>query len=164
MHTEPVSLEEFCGTVVARWKERAAPVTLTCNAEQGVTLDCDRSRLVQIFDNLIENAVESAGFRSGSAGTVDIKTSTKGQSTVIEVLDNGQGFGVDGIKHALDPFFTTRETGTGLGLSIASELIQAHGGELRIGDRPEGGAVVSATFPFLAPGEDDPFSKEVVHG
>ncbi len=164
LHTEPVSLEEFCETVVARWKERAAPVMLTCNAEQGVTLNCDRSRLVQILDNLIENAVESAGFRSGSAGTVGIKTSTKGQSTVIEVLDNGQGFGVDGIKHALDPFFTTRETGTGLGLSIASELIQAHGGELRIRDRPEGGAVVSATFPLIAPGEDDPFSKEVVHG
>ena len=164
LHTEIVSLKELCGTVVAGWKERALPVTLTYDVEPEITLHCDRSRLVQILDNLIENAVESAGFRSGSAGTVDIRALAQGQSTVIEVFDNGQGFGAAALKHALDPFFTTRDNGTGLGLSIASELIQAHGGELQIKDRLEGGAVVSATFPSIVLQGADQLQREVAHG
>ena len=90
LHTEHVCLAELCVSVVAGWRERACPVTLRCGAEENITLDCDRSRLVQILDNLIENAVEAAGFRSGSAGMVEIKHPPMGEARLLRSLTTGK--------------------------------------------------------------------------
>jgi signal transduction histidine kinase len=48
----------------------------------------------------------------------------------------------------MDPFYTTKDNGTGLGLSISFEIIQAHGGELRLANREAGGAVASLLLPL----------------
>ena len=164
LRREPVSVDELCSTVAKAWAERASPVRVSYGPSMGLMLECDRSRIVQVLDNLIENAVESAGVRSGASGLVELSASRLGPNIVLCVLDNGQGFSEEALKHALDPFFTTRESGTGLGLSIASELIQAHGGELSFRDRPEGGAVVSVSFPAAVAVQDQRVLPEVTHG
>jgi two-component system, NtrC family, sensor histidine kinase HydH len=46
-----------------------------------------------------------------------------------------------------DPFFTTKEKGTGLGLGIVKKLIELHGGDLNIENRPGGGARVTVKLP-----------------
>ena len=48
----------------------------------------------------------------------------------------------------MDPFYTTKDNGTGLGLSISFEIVQAHGGELRLDNREGGGAIASLRFPL----------------
>ncbi len=163
LQKETVSLDELCCTVATSWVERASPVRVSCQPPVGLMLECDRNRIVQVLDNLLENAVESAGFRSGSSGLVELTASRIGSNTVICVFDNGQGFGENALRHALDPFFTTRVSGTGLGLSIASELIQAHGGELSIKDRVEGGAVVTASFPSTHSVRDHCEERNIAH-
>lgn len=150
LQIESVAVGELCCTVAASWKERALPVIVSCVPAPGLMLDGDRSRLVQILDNLVENAVESAASYSGTQGTVLIEARQEQNAIRISVLDNGAGFEELALKHALDPFFTTRANGTGLvlGLSIASELVQADDGELRLQASPQGGAVVSVCFRF----------------
>jgi signal transduction histidine kinase len=47
-----------------------------------------------------------------------------------------------------DPFFTTKEKGTGLGLKIVRNIIDLHGGNIRIRNRSEGGALVTIRLPL----------------
>ena len=65
----------------------------------------------------------------------------------IEVRDNGSGLESEALTHALEPFFTTKDTGTGLGLSISYEIMQAHGGDLQLRNETSGGAVATLSLP-----------------
>ena len=56
------------------------------------------------------------------------------------VSDDGPGLAEDIIDKIFDPFFTTKEDGTGLGLTIAHRLVEAHGGNLTVRNRRDGGA------------------------
>ena len=66
----------------------------------------------------------------------------------IRVQDNGAGLTHDALSHALDPFFTTKDSGTGLGLSISFEIVQAHDGELTLCNGSDGGAVATIRLPI----------------
>ena len=140
-----LDLSDLCLSVVNSWKDRAPDgITLSCDTAAGIEVIADRSRLLQVLDNLIENAVQASKL---FAGEVQIQTTRHDDSVQIDVLDTGTGFNATALDHAFDPFFTTKETGTGLGLSIAFELVQAHGGELKAASRPGGGAIVSIILP-----------------
>ena len=65
----------------------------------------------------------------------------------IEVRDRGPGFSAMALENALVPFYSTKETGTGLGLTLCREIVEAHGGRLRIANREGGGALVSLWLP-----------------
>jgi two-component system nitrogen regulation sensor histidine kinase NtrY len=57
---------------------------------------------------------------------------------VIDVIDNGKGFPVEGRQRLLEPYMTTREGGTGLGLPIVSKILEEHGGGMELADNPDG--------------------------
>ena len=143
---QPVELDDLCRSVVAAWAARNLPVTLELAASSGVIVACDQSRFVQVLDNLLENAVQAASSTGG--GHVSVSTGRSGDTAFVEIVDSGSGFSSAALKHALDPFFTTKETGTGLGLSIAFEVIEAHGGTLRLANHPQGGGAVTLVLPL----------------
>lgn len=117
-------------------------------ARSAATILCDRGRMLQVLDNLLDNAVHAASGQMD--GRVRLITSKDGAFAQIEVRDNGQGFDPETLSHAMDPFFTTKETGTGLGLSISFEIVQAHNGEMHLSNDPNGGAIACVHLP-LAP-------------
>lgn len=104
----------------------------------------DRSRMHQVLDNLVENAVQASNL---NGETVQIEVETGADAVMIHVMDRGSGFDPVAIKHALDPFYTTKPEGTGLGLSLAFEIVAAHGGRLVIAPRLGGGSTVSVVLP-----------------
>jgi len=67
------------------------------------------------------------------------------------VVDDGLGFDPDDLGHVFEPFFTRRRGGTGLGLSIVERIVDAHGGQVRVGNRAAGGGLVAVRLPI---GED----------
>ena len=69
------------------------------------------------------------------------------QGFTIEVRDRGPGFTQTALEHALVPFYSTKESGTGLGLTLCREIVEAHGGRLRIANREGGGALVTLWLP-----------------
>jgi signal transduction histidine kinase len=96
----------------------------------------DPRRLERVLDNVLDNAV-----RHG-AGPVDVTVS----HDRIEVADHGPGFSPELLEHAAERFTTgdpARGGGIGLGLAIASGQCHVLGGELRLANRPDGGAVVT---------------------
>jgi len=106
----------------------------------------DRGRLRQVFENLIDNALQHAP-------TVKTVTINARGSTSIEctVEDDGAGFAPDDLPHVFEPFFTRRERGTGLGLSIVHRIVEEHAGRVSASNRAGGGAVITMHFPAEVP-------------
>jgi PAS domain S-box-containing protein len=115
-------------------------------AEAGM-LRMDGTRLAQVFQNLIENAIQ----HSPEGQRVRIVASPGPSEVEVSVLDSGHGFREGDLQHIFDPFFSRRRGGTGLGLSIVQKIVEQHGGRIEAGNRPGGGARVSVRLPLLVP-------------
>jgi len=112
----------------------------------------DPSQLVQLFVNLLRNAIEA--MPGGGTVTIDadqlVGRSAAG-SIVVRVID--EGLGVDPTVRAkiFDPFFTTKPSGTGLGLSICREIADFHRARLTLLPRSIlGGTIAEVEFPCMA--------------
>ena len=108
---------------------------------------CDASTIRQVLDNLLENALQSIAERQPEGPRIEISARAVSGSVVVDVRDNGTGLAKAAEIRALEPFFTTKDTGIGLGLSISYEIVQAHGGDLKLHNGSAGGAVASVTLP-----------------
>jgi signal transduction histidine kinase len=110
--------------------------------------DADRARLMQLFQNLLGNAVKfcKAGDR------VNVVSRTRGNSATIEISDTGPGISPDDLPHIFDPYFSAskkhQKTGTGLGLYISKGIVDAHGGQIRCGSEPGVGTTFTITLPL----------------
>jgi len=103
----------------------------------------DTAQMEQVLINLLKNARES-----GSAlDDIELSVTLATQGFTIEVRDRGPGFTAAALENALVPFYSTKETGTGLGLTLCREIVEAHGGRVRIANRDGGGALVSLWLP-----------------
>jgi signal transduction histidine kinase len=70
----------------------------------------------------------------------------------ITVADNGSGIEPAALSHLFEPFFTTKDTaGTGLGLWVSKQIIDKHGGSIRVRSRTSG-ARRGTTFSLVLPG------------
>jgi signal transduction histidine kinase len=150
LQLEPVSLDDLCAATASTWaeKETAKEVQIVCKAASHGVVTVDRGRLLQVLDNLMENAVHSASHSTSQRGVVTISTADEDDFARIDIMDDGRGFTPEALRHAMDPFYTTKDNGTGLGLSISFEILQAHGGKLRLANREAGGAVASLLLPL----------------
>jgi signal transduction histidine kinase len=109
----------------------------------------EASRLVQVFQNVVENAVQ----HSPRGGTVKVSAApaANGAGGVsCLVSDSGPGFRPEDRARAFEPFFTRRRGGTGLGLSIVQRIAEEHGGTVTLANGPDGGALVGIDLPAAA--------------
>jgi signal transduction histidine kinase len=112
----------------------------------------ERGALQRVFVNLITNAAQA----SPRGGTVTLGAGDQDEAQVtVRVLDEGPGVPEGIIEKIFDPFFTTKEDGTGLGLAIAHRLVEAHGGNLTVRNRPGGGAEFVVVLPTAGSGNQE---------
>jgi two-component system cell cycle sensor histidine kinase/response regulator CckA len=116
------------------------------------TVNADPPRLVQIFVNLVLNAVDALPPDGAERNVISISTRLEGASAVVEVSDNGPGVPVDLRDRVFDPFFTTKPVGegTGLGLFVTRNLVEALGGTIVLGESTGGGARFTIRLPTVA--------------
>src|ERR1700761_2288926 len=110
----------------------------------------DGNQLMQVFFNLINNAVDA--MESHEGGVLTVKTARDRGNVIVLFSDNGPG--IKEPHRVFDPFYTTKPVGkgTGLGLSICFGIIQEHGGKLSCYNGPRGGAVFRVQLnAMLAP-------------
>jgi len=126
----------------------------------------DMNQLLQVFSNIINNAVYA--MHESGGGTLTVRTLFEKDNVVILFSDTGPGMRDPHL--VFDPFYTTKPVGkgTGLGLSICYGLIRDQGGQISCHNRPEGGATfrielpaAPAAFPFsqrsvASPGRSNP--------
>lgn len=145
---EPVSLPEVMRSAVAACRDTAtrAGVSLDTTDVTAPMIAGDAARLRRAFMNLIENAVQNTP--AGGTVTAGLSVVDHGAARLIRcrVADSGPGFRPDDLDKVFEPFFTRRPGGIGLGLPIVRRIFWDHGASVEITNRPEGGALVLASF------------------
>lgn len=129
-------LSELCEEFDARY---CGPATLKVSAGP--------IGIKRAFTNLLENAWKYGG------GVAEVTLTAAGDLVSVSVADQGPGIPVAELERVFAPFYRVetsrnRDTGgTGLGLSVARSAIRAHGGDIVLVNRPEGGLCVQVTLP-----------------
>lgn len=127
-NVETVDLAEICENC---WQTvETDDATLSIEADQ--TIRADRSRLQQLLENLMRNAIE----HGGENVTITVGDLDDG----FYVTDNGPGIPEEEYEDVFEAGYSTTDEGTGFGLNIANEIVEAHGWEITVDDSKEGGA------------------------
>ncbi|HJV47792.1 MAG TPA: ATP-binding protein [Geothrix sp.] len=135
-----------------------ANVHMRSDIAKGLEVPGDASQLHQVIMNLGFNASQAMQPEGGylyiqiqkvasAEGLVD--PSYSGPCIQLTVEDTGCGMSVHTMERIFEPFFTTKEAGqgTGLGLSVVHDIIQRHGGNLRVSSRPGHGSSFQVFLP-----------------
>jgi hypothetical protein len=107
-----------------------------------LVLEADRFRLVQVFRNVLENALAACGEPCQVEVACENARLGNQPALLIVVRDNGPGFTAEQRQQVFEPFYTTKPTGTGLGMAIVQRIVHAHGGEILVGEGPPGAEIV----------------------
>jgi len=101
----------------------------------GLDLFVDEKQITQVLINLVKNAAHS--LEESENGHIHVTASHDGNDRkYIEVKDNGPGIPEELIEEIFVPFFTTKDKGTGIGLSLSKQIMQRHGGSLKLHSIP----------------------------
>lgn len=147
---EPTSISTFVANalklVEGQAKEKGIRIRSDVSPHSG-TVPLDRDRMNQVLLNLYLNAIEATE-RDGCL-SVALKTDTDHNVAEIKVSDTGAGISKENLSHIFDPYYTTKPSGTGLGLAIVHNIIEAHGGEIRVESTPGKGTDVTLRLPYV---------------
>jgi signal transduction histidine kinase len=124
----------------------------------------DRQALEQVVLNLLANALDAVEGRPDPVVTVATRLAEESAGSRVEicVVDNGPGIPSEILPHIFEPFFSTKDSGrgTGLGLAISQEIVERHGGAIRVETDPGAGSRFRIWLPLVptsslqgAPGE-----------
>ena len=111
-------------SIAKYYKRTKGKQIVTAYADQLPLLRVVRDQLVQVFLNLILNAMDA----TEEGGTIEISTSLSDGWIEVAIRDDGHGIAVGDQPRVFMPYFTTKETGTGLGLFVCKQLIEEAGG------------------------------------
>lgn len=103
----------------------------------------DRWQMLQVFDNLLSNALHF----SPQGSQITLTWQRFQAEMLIEVRDQGPGLSTEDLCCMFSPYYSRRQGGRGLGLAIAQQIICRHRGRLWASNLPEGGAQFSISLP-----------------
>jgi signal transduction histidine kinase len=139
-------VREAASSIGSEMAVRGVTVAIREPAEP-VLVRHDPARLLQVIQNLLDNAFVHAPERSTIVVALEAVTMQDGRWLRLRIEDEGTGFRGDDLPHVFEPFYTRRRGGTGLGLSIVQRLVEQHGGKVTVENRAEGGARVTVLLP-----------------
>lgn len=103
---------------------------------QDLEIVADNKQIAQVLINLLKNSVEA--LKNQPEGKIVLKSEINTDNKVfISVTDNGPGITNELLDKIFIPFFTTKENGSGIGLSLSRQIIQMHGGSLKVDSKPK---------------------------
>jgi signal transduction histidine kinase len=135
-------------------------VRVTMNdAESPPSIRADAEQIGRVLKNVISNALDAMQTVSDRHLEITVRRvegTRRGAAAYyveVAVRDNGTGFTADALRRVFEPYFTTRSGsgGTGLGMAIAYRIVADHGGTIRAGEAPGGGATITMRLPIDGP-------------
>ncbi len=111
---------------------------------EAIIREVDEDMLYRAFLNIILNAIQA--MEAGGKLQVETWRGDHGKTTV-SFRDNGPGMSEEKAAQVFEPFFTDKTKGTGLGLAITKNIVEEHGGEIRVESREHQGTRFVIIFP-----------------
>jgi two-component system NtrC family sensor kinase len=129
--------------------DKAASTQFTLAVEANVAVLGNADRLVQVFVNLLRNALNAV---PTVGGRIAVRSRADRNRVAIAVEDNGPGIPPEVLPDIFEAFVSTRldARGTGLGLTVAQGIVHQHGGTITASNRAEGGACLEVFLPAAA--------------
>lgn len=149
LHLTEVNLIDIAGAAVGQVLYDGADITVR-GPRHPVLIRADQERLMQVFSNLLTNAVKY----SPDGGDIEVDISENGNDICVEVIDHGMGVPADSIPRLFDRFYRAPQAiaaskGAGLGLYITRRIVEGHGGTIRVASEVGKGSRFRITFPSL---------------
>jgi signal transduction histidine kinase len=145
-----VDLSETLTETLARLEPqiRAKSMEVKCQVSEPLSIvSCDREAMINVFENLIENALKY----SDGANTIEIHAFDTSEYVKVSVRDNGRGIPQEDLPHIFDRFFRAKNAGfggSGLGLNIARRIVKDHRGEISVESISGKGTVITVAVPI----------------
>lgn len=151
LNFEPVILDGLIKESLKTFESAGttASITLSASGNSSIVLSADRQALKRLFDNLIDNAVK----HTPAGGNVQISANVIGSRAEITVSDTGCGIDLEN-PNSLFHSFWQGEPGknyaavTGLGLYLCRQIVEAHGGEIKVASKLKCGTSFSISLPL----------------
>jgi len=160
-YAAPIVLDRSAGRISEAWREAWELLSLQRRGRDALlrehilasnlVVEADRFRLVQIFRNLLDNALAAASDPVLIEICCEPAQLSFADALCIRIRDNGPGLTAEQRRRIFEPFYTSKPTGTGLGTAIAQRLVEAHGGTIAVSDCPPPGAEIVIVLPRRAP-------------
>jgi signal transduction histidine kinase len=148
LHREFIDVHEFLIALMDEYRTTfdARKVKLSVIAPVGVRVSADHQRLLQVFSNLLDNALKF----TPAGGAVTVEATTAAREVRVSLRDNGNGLSEDALRAMFEPPRTLADRGgMGIGLSVARRLAELHGGRLTVSsDGPGRGTEAVVTLPL----------------
>jgi PAS domain S-box-containing protein len=128
--------------------ERGITIMRECDIA-GLILVADRNRLMQVFGNLLGNAIKFCA----PGDVIMVRGERVADSVRFTVADTGPGIARGDLPHIFEPYWSGRSgknKGTGLGLFITRAIVEAHGGRIDVGSKEGVGTTFTVTLPLAA--------------
>lgn len=141
-------LEVAAGAFRERFASRG--VSISVSLPESATIFGDRDRLMQLFNNLLENSLRY----TDSGGSLQIRASQSGDKLALDFADSAPGVTDEQLERLVERFYRTEGSrnrasgGSGLGLAICLNIVAAHGGTLRASHSPLGGVSINVELPL----------------
>src|SRR5690625_2307327 len=125
--------------------------------DEAIFVDIDPDRIVQVLDNVMNNAIKY----SPEGGTITCTMAIKGSQVIITIKDEGIGIPAEDLDHIFDRFYRVDRArsramgGTGLGLAISREVIEQHDGEIWAESIERDGTTFYIALPYIPYEEEE---------
>ncbi len=130
-YTSALSVELAATLEIFRYQFKDIAVTL--DVASGVSITGNIGELNQVFLNLLVNAAQAGATAINITSKSTVEGAAERKRVEIRISDNGRGMTREVQAHIFEPFFSTKGGGnSGLGLSISKQILERHGGDLRV--------------------------------
>jgi signal transduction histidine kinase len=152
LRLESVSLGELLRHTVDLFEDVVEDRRLAINAElqEDVFVRGDKSRLRQVFTNLVDNAVKY----TPSGGRITLRATRDGADAMVLVSDTGTGIAPDDLPRIWERLYrgdkSRSERGLGLGLSLVKAIVEAHGGTVTVESQLNHGSTFTVRLPAMS--------------
>ena len=142
-------IDSILNEVAERFSSASPEHRVESKLQCKLAVPCDESKLVQVFENLISNAVKY----SPGGGVIHIETECQDKWSIVRIRDEGIGMTREQLDKVFDKFYradssNTSIGGLGIGMSIVKAIVETHGGKVTVASEVGSGTLVTIELPM----------------